>query len=187
VSLDLNIASTVNLLARSAASDIASVASPLAGSSNLADTASLLAATLDLKLVESLIDAIRTADITTAAELGNRSCAAASGPAPCIQPATCINPAPVVEPRINYHPEPYFEPRPVYYYCAAPFQGSCRAPVEVKVECVGPARVPDCELPFQPPWKVLPWQNPPPVILKVKVVGHRPDEAQKGRMIDLFI
>jgi hypothetical protein len=183
VSLDFNIASTVSLLAGSAASDIAAIARPLGGSagSNLADTASLLAATLDLKLVESLINAIRTADLTSAAELGNRSGVPTPAPTPC------VHPAPVFEPRIHYHPEPYFEPRPIFYYSAAPLHGPCPAPVEVKVECVGPARGPDCEFPFQPPWKVLPWQNPPPVILKVKVVGHRPDEAQKGRMIDLFI
>jgi hypothetical protein len=185
VSLDFNIASSVNLLAGSAASDLASIASPLAvpASPSLADVASLLAATLDLKLVESLINAIRTADLTTAAELGTRSGVPSSAPAPG---ADC-QPRPVVEPRIKYHPEPYFEPRPIFYYSTTPVQGSCRGPVEVNVECVGPGRVPDCELPFQPPWKVLPWQNPPPVILKVKVVGHRPDEAQKGLMVDLFI
>jgi hypothetical protein len=92
-----------------------------------------------------------------------------------------------VSPGINTRFSPYFEPRPIFYYGAAALLEPCRAPVEVKVECVEPPRVPECELPFQPPWKVLPWQNPPPVILKVKMVGHRPDEAQKGRLIDLLI
>jgi hypothetical protein len=182
MSLDFNIASTVSLLASSAESEVASITNVLAGSSgpNLASTASLLAATLDLKLVESLINAIRTADLIGAAELGNRTAAARPNPAQ----HTC--PARVVEPRINYHPQPYFEPRPIYY-TAVPHQGNCRVPAETNIRCDAPTRVADCELPFQPPWKVLPWQNPPPVILKIKVVGHRPDEAQKGRMIDLLI
>ncbi len=171
--------------------NIASIGSPLAvpAGGSLADTASLLAAALDLKLVDSLINAIRTADLTTAAELGACS---SSMPAPWPTPGPmeqpqCACPAPAIEPHINYHPEAYFQPRPILCYTAAPFHGSCRSPVEVKVECVGPPRVPECELPFQPPWKVLPWQNPPPIILKVKVVGHQPDESQKGCMIDLFI
>jgi len=101
----------------------------------------------------------------------------ATGTAICFPGDMCLD--------FHYHPESYFERRPVFYYTAAPMRGPCREPV-LKVECA-PLRVPACELPFQPPWKVLPWQNPPPIIQKFKVVGHRPDETQKGSMIDVLI
>ena len=40
---------------------------------------------------------------------------------------------------------------------------------------------------IQPPWSVLPWQNPPPIQRTVKIVVVRPDILSKGTMIDSFI
>jgi hypothetical protein len=150
---------------------------------NIRSTANLLAAALDLDLVKLLRDAIRTADLSGAAAAGGGGKLATTTP-PCEH---VIRP-PVIEPRVHYHLEPYFEPRPVLY-TAAPCCTGPRAVapvVEVAIDSTS-NNVPDCELPFQPPWKVLPWQNPPPVVLKMKPVVHRANESLKGKTLDLFI
>ena len=40
--------------------------------------------------------------------------------------------------------------------------------------------------PIQPPWKMLPWENPAPPAKVVKLVVRRPDNLTKGSMYRLF-
>lgn len=149
----------------------------------------LLVASLDLKLVQLLRDAIRTADLSTAAHR-----ATDLGPAPSPEPRRHYHPEPVYEPRAHYHPTPRIEPRPVWYVAPSASAGRCWSACPAGAgwaDCsptAAPAK-PDCERPMEPPWKVLPWQNPPPPprVQKVKVRVYRPDTAQKGAAIDLFV
>jgi hypothetical protein len=39
----------------------------------------------------------------------------------------------------------------------------------------------------QPPWKILPWQEPQPAPDVIKVVVHPSDTVTKGNLIDIFI
>jgi hypothetical protein len=152
----------------------------------------LLVASLDLKLVQLLRDAIRTADLTGAALRR----ATDLGPTPSPEPRPHLHPEPVYEPRIHYHPTPRIEPRLVWRSAAGASPGPCGCPGSAPdwANCppTAPPAKPDCERPMEPPWKVLPWQNPPPPppaarVRKIKVFVSRPDSAQKGAAIDLFV
>ena len=134
----------------------------------------LLTATLDLQLVK-LLRAATADDAAMAADTRR-----AVQPAPEILPRKRIQPQPIIEPRQRIEPTPRFEPRPV----------AERAPAEV---CSLPPTPDRChavsysKTPIEPPWKVLPWENPSQPAPKVKVVIHRPDIGTKGSLIDFFI
>jgi len=136
----------------------------------------LVVAALDLKLVKLLRDAIRTTDLAGAKQNG------AIGPAPEILPRRHIHPEPVYEARPHVHPTPKYEARPVIHPPPR---------VEVAPPIVIPP-TPQCEShchksPFVPPWKVMPWQNPPQPALKVKVLKLKPDIVRKGLLLDCFL
>ena len=144
----------------------------------------LLVASLDLKLVRLLREAMRAAD-----DRGGVDRNSLIGPAAMVEPRPQIRPEPVVEPRLHHHPEPVFEPRPVH----RPAEPSATPPT---CGCPASAELPRAEVklsgsPIQPPWKVLPWQNPPAErprpVQKVKLVIGRPDICNKGGVIDFFI
>jgi hypothetical protein len=41
--------------------------------------------------------------------------------------------------------------------------------------------------PIEPPWKVLPWENPPAPPPKIKYLIHQPDTARsKGVFVNVF-
>jgi hypothetical protein len=139
---------------------------------------------LDLQLVRLVRGAIRAADIGS----GRGQPVSGLGPAPTPPPALHVHPEPVYEPRQHIHPEPRVEPRPVIHpaprvepcppilACPAPSE-----PIEIKAApCPHPS-------PFQPPWRVLPWQNPVPPRPVLKVVMRRPDIVRRGQLLDVFI
>ena len=143
----------------------------------------LIVATLDLQLVRM----VRAAMAGGGAPGGPGSTAS---PAPVIEPRRRIEPEPRIEPRRRIEPEPRFEPRPklrpddVHAACRASC-GAAGIPTE-------PAeKVSRSSSPIEPPWKVLPWENPPEpaprVVRKVKVFLTPPDMHSKGSVIDLFI
>lgn len=155
---------------------------------SLESNISLLVATLDLAVVKSIRDAIRTADLSS----GKQFPVTAIGPAPnplngcggagdCYEHRRHIMPEPVYEPRRHYTPAPEFLPRPVIH------------PVpRVEPGCVPCPPVPHgCEpmkkCPIEPPWASVPWKNPTPAPDKIKVVVKVHDKDRRGQIIDLFI
>ena len=139
--------------------------------------ANLIIATLDLQLVKLLRGAIRTADLS-----GSRA------------DGRSLSPADTYSPRRVIHPEPRYEARPVIH----PTPRYAMVPVE-RMQRTNPDLIPPMAAtcapepshltpsPIQPPWKTLPWENPPPAARVVKVFIHRPDIASKGSIIDCFI
>ena len=106
-------------------------------------------------------------------------------PGPTIEPRRHFHPEPVFEPRPHIRPEPLFEPRPVHRPEGV-YPIECPVTVEVtRTDAKSSAS------PIQPPWKVLPWQEPPAELPRpihvVKVVTGSPDMCSKGSVIDLFI
>jgi hypothetical protein len=132
----------------------------------------LIVAALDLKLVRLLRDAIRSADAA-----GRKF-----GPSAAIEPRLRIHPEPRFEPRRVIHPTPRYEPRPVIHP---------RPRVEEQPPINPPCEPVRClpKLPalFQPPWRIMPWENPIPPAPKVKLNICRVDVVSKGSLIDIFI
>ena len=156
----------------------------------MAGIADLIIASGQLAAVDSVIKAIRKAD----KEAGANSTS---------QPPT--NRAAVTE---YYRPADYYEPQrvitPAAAYSARPVihtgSSSHSVPVEkqpavyeVNVIVVQPTLVAN-EQPLQPPWAVLPWENPVQTAQKVKVVYRPPDinhraggTEYRATALDLFI
>jgi hypothetical protein len=151
------------------------------------DLASLVVATFELKEVQLVRDAIRTADISS----GKGQPVSKIGPAPNnFDRRFHFHPEPKIEPRRHIHPEPVIEPR---RHIRPPdrFEPSGPRRVEPPDVVVIPVPVPCPKRghTIQPPWKVLPWQQEPAprVAPKIKVVVKPPDIALKGTLIDCFI
>ncbi len=144
----------------------------------------LLVAAFDLKLVKSLRSAIRTADLSS----GKGMPAAAIGPAPSTSASQ--QPAAVYEPRRHIHPEPKIEPRrhivPSSIYAIDHGWRACDPPTIVFVP-VCPEGVRPTKLTLDPPWKNVPWNNPPEPPPITKVIVRINDKHRRGQMIDLFI
>jgi hypothetical protein len=101
---------------------------------------------------------------------------------PEFRPRQIIHPEPRYEQRPVIHPEPRYEARPVIH----PTPRVVEPPPAVCSPC--PEHKPRITpSPFVPPWKVLPWENPPQPLLKVKVIKLKPDIVRKGSLIDCFI
>jgi len=138
--------------------------------------ASLIVASSELKLVELLRDAIRTADLSSAKVPGEST--VESCPCQCDR----FESQAVFEPRLHFRSTPVYEPPQVIHPAPrlAP-EPPCRAP----------APCPEHHKPIpnyiQPPWAILPWQTPPQPAAQIKVVVHRPDIVNKGSLIDFFI
>ena len=140
--------------------------------------ASLLTASLDLQLVQLLRAAMAP---------GGTGAVSPLGPRPTdIQRRFNIQPETEYLQRRHVQPEPRIEPRQVIRP-ADRFEPSQRdltiAPGTS--ECYTPAK----QFVIEPPWKVLPWEEPlrcesrPPV----KIVIKPPDIVHKGSLIDFFI
>jgi hypothetical protein len=135
----------------------------------------LLVAAFDLKLVQLLRAAMAGGAGAKRGPLGN-----VIEPQAEILPRKRIEPTPRFEPRPVVHPTPRFLPRPVIE----------PRPVELPA-----AVLPPCEgekprvakLVLVPPWKVLPWENPPQTEIAVKVIKRRPDIVRKGSLIDCYM
>ena len=146
---------------------------------------SLLVATLDLKMVKGIRDAIRTADIAS----GKCFPVTAIGPAPncclgrgddCFEHRRHIEPQPVYEPRRHIHPTPRYEPRPVIH-------PTPRIAAECKPMPVCPEVAPEHKLLPEPPWKCFPWKNPTPAPEFIKKIVQVNDKKHRGQILDLFI
>lgn len=137
----------------------------------------LLVATLQLQLTQSIIAAIRTADLTTAAHRGSPGCPVDTF---CCGGRGTITPEPRYLPRRVLHPTPRYLPRPVLHP---------RARIEPRpVPPPAPsAKTPTITAGPQPPWKTVPWKEPLPAADVIKVVVRQPDTVTKGTLIDLFL
>lgn len=153
--------------------------------SSLQVQADLVAAVLDLELVRLLRQAIRVADLS-----GHKACDIL-GPGDChdecdrYEPCHHVCPEPKYEPRRHIHPTPVIEPRKVLH--PAPRVVESEQELSCPAECDAECPRPGSESPIQPPWKVLPWQEPAKPAVKIKVVRYRPDIIHKGSLIDFFI
>ena len=148
----------------------------------LESTVSLLVASLDLKLVQLVRGAMAAADrqgnCCHPGHLGH-CCDRDDRRCDVFEPRRHIEPEPVYEPRRHIHPEPRIEPRPL-------LQPATRLANE-GWDCAEYAAPKASKSPIEPPWKVLPWENPPPPPPKVKYILHRPDIARsKGTFVNVF-
>jgi hypothetical protein len=140
----------------------------------------LLVAASGLKMVEDVISAIRTADAESRPRGGPL------GPVRTVECRDRLDPDPRFEPHGVVHSSPRYAARPVIH--PAPrieaqelaLDRRCR-PCEVVIE-----KSPT-ELPFEPPWKTVPWKNPPPPARKIKLTPPHPDICHKGRLLDFFL
>jgi hypothetical protein len=128
--------------------------------------------------VDALVRAMRAVD-ARAARFG-RECVCEEPAATTLSPT---EPAARFEPRQVIHPTPRYEPRPVIHPTPR-FE-----PCKTRRCCPGPIVVikPPAELPLQPPWKTVPWKEPPPPVQKVKLACYHPDNNRKGMLLDSFI
>jgi hypothetical protein len=143
----------------------------------LEGAANAIVAMSDLIVVRLLRDAIRTADLSSAAHGGAAVPLRRDGPIGAhanVQPAPHlkVHPSPRFEPRPVIHPTPRFEPRVV---------------VPAPTYTCDPVPCHRRNNPIEPVWRKPVWEihTPPPA--KVKVNLHRTDVAHKGSLIDLFI
>ena len=148
----------------------------MSGVSIGAANVSLIVAALDLNLVRLVRGAM--------ADNPNGSPVSGLGPAPNndrFEPRRRVEPEPRFEPRPVVHPAPRFLPRPVIHPAPRVEPRPCEPPHEPEM----PVRT---RSPIEPPWKVLPWDQPPePPEPRVKLAIYRPDVVSKGSLIDFFI
>ena len=145
---------------------------------SIASTASLLVAELNLKMVQSILSAIRTADVESAAEK--------KAPLP-VQPAARSVGTPVCRERpIERCQKPALAK---IIYSSRPSPSTAQPPaVTVIVEpIVVKKKTDDLCSPLAPPWKSLPWNAPPAPRVQIKIIRYQPDIRHTGTMIDYFI
>lgn len=141
--------------------------------SDLQSSALLLVAAAELNLVKGVIDAIRTADLSSA-----KGCGPGSGcterPTDRFEPRTVLHPTPEYLPRPVIHPTPTYLPRPVLH-------------PEPRVEPEPAIQGSPAHKPFviQPPWKTLPFPHAHAAAVKVKSFIQSSD-THKGLLIDFF-
>jgi hypothetical protein len=155
----------------------------------VAGIADLIIATSQFAAVDSVIKAIRAADKEAAAESTSQPTTNRDATSEYHRPADSYDPQQVTQLAPTYMLRPT-------YYVSAPHS----VPTEkhqpicvVNVIVVQPIPVAN-EQPLQPPWKVLPWENPVQTAPKVKVVYRPPDINHRaggleyrGADLDLFI
>jgi hypothetical protein len=150
----------------------------MSGVSDLGVNASLLVAASDLNLVQSLLGAIRTADLTSAAER--------SGHPSTIPGQTLVRTViRTVTVRNADQPAAAFEPTPEH-------QWHPRIKELQPYTCDRPVPAPDAKPSIEAPWKVLPW---PKAVAACSYRRHRTikaqaivaDESNVGRTLDLFV
>ena len=138
----------------------------------------LMVAALDLKLVQLLRGAMAAANAGAAKSTG------LPGPAPTVAaPRPVIHPQPRIEPRQVIHPTPRIEPREVI----RPTPRVVEPPPILCCPRCPPDKPHQPGSPVVPPWKVLPWENPPQPLPKVKLIKLKPDIVTRGSLIDCFI
>jgi hypothetical protein len=143
---------------------------------NPVSSANLIAATLNLQLVNSVLRAIRVADRAAIREdvvltepCRDRFCCGVWWRHPCYLPRRVIHPTPRYLPRPVLHPTPRVE------------EPCCPPP------CCPSAKVPHLTPGPQPPWKTMPWQEPVRPASVIKMIVRAPDTQSKGTLVDLFL
>ncbi|HEY1921329.1 MAG TPA: hypothetical protein VGG44_01080 [Tepidisphaeraceae bacterium] len=133
----------------------------------------LIAAALQLKLVESVLRAIQAPNpLAPGGSLGksehccDQFCPGTLRPEPRYLPRHVIVPTPRYLPRHVIQPTPRIEV-------------DCLPRTESKAPNITPGPV--------PPWKVLPWQEPAQPANVIKIIIRQPDMVGKGNLIDLFM
>jgi hypothetical protein len=135
----------------------------------------LLVAALDLKLVRLIRGAIHKAD----AESGR---AMSRGPAATYEPRRVVHPETRYEARRVIRPEPRFEARPVERSGK-----TCPDVIPVVATPCAPEPHRAARSPIEPPWKTLPWKNPPERGRVLKVFKYPPDKRGSGSILDCFL
>jgi hypothetical protein len=142
---------------------------------DLGAQAGLLAAAANLKVVTSLVTAMRRADKAIAAER-----------------LKALRGEPIFEPRPHIHPTPEFEPRPVIHPTTR-FEPRLTIHPQTRVDdrpaCDDPGKANARHLAalLPPPWKMPVWKNPITPAPKIKVIQHRTEVVNKGSLVDLFL
>jgi len=139
----------------------------------------VLAAALDLKVVQLVRQAIRAADAQARPN-------GLPGPAPGAQPRPVIHPTPRFDPRPVIHPSPRFDPRPVLHPQSSIEQDRLACDRCLNGNEVVVYKSPT-EQPLQLPWKSAPWENRTPPAPKIKLARPHPDIIHKGTLLDFFI
>ena len=138
--------------------------------------AELVLALSDLKLVRLLRDAIAIADIQSGIDKSKP-----------IQTVVEHEPARRLTRCDDYCHQPH---RTEVVYRDRPITRTTRVveskPVEAPLPPSPSARC-DAGFKIQPPWKVLPWQEPVQLSPKIKIIQYRPDIRHKGTLLDYFI
>lgn len=144
---------------------------------SLASAASLLVAELDLKLVQSVLSAIRTADIESAADK--------KPPLPIVRNSLPPQGTHVAR-EGPIERAPHRIPAAIIYTSRRCRPAPVAMPVVVETVVVE-KKADDLCSPLQPPWKQLPWNLPPAPSAKIKIVRYQPDICNRGTMLDCFI
>ncbi len=150
---------------------------------SLEANSALIVAALDLSLVRLLRSAIRTADLTVASERSiNRVNNAYVTHRCCCNWTDCptTQPAPLIPAVDRYEPSNTI-------VVTEPERPQLLPAMPLPVEAVVVRERDPLESPLQPPWKVLPWENPPRPVQNIKVVHYQPDIVCKGSVLDCFI
>ena len=134
----------------------------------------LIVATLNLKMVRLIRDAIRTAD--AAAVLPGERVLSRELARRIDVPERRFLPRPVI------HPTPYFAPRPVIHLRPRVEEQPPVCPPREPLKCL-----PKKPAALQPPWAVVPWEKPIQPAPKVKINIRRTDVISKGSLLDFFI
>jgi hypothetical protein len=151
--------------------------------SSFASVAGLLVAELDLKMVESVLSAIRTADVESAQDK--------KPPLPTVQHQLAAASAASVHQNRNDH---YVEqakgclaPAAVYPRRRCdPAPARVAMPVVIETVVLEKSKDQLCS-PLAPPWESVPWNQPARLPAIIKVVRYEPDIRHKGTMVDCFI
>jgi len=156
---------------------------------DVAGIADLIIAAGQFAAVDSVIRAIRAADKEAGAEATSQPLTSSAVTTNFYRPADSYEPQRVVV------PAPGYTARPIYYVTAQhSVPTEKHQPVcEVNVIVVHPTPAAN-EEPLQPPWAVVPWENPLQSSPKVKLVYRPPDMNHRaggieyrGACLDLFI
>jgi hypothetical protein len=143
--------------------------------------ASVALAEMDLKLVQSVINAIRTADI--------ESGAARKAPLPVLPPSAQVTRSEECRDHCcDSEHRPHNDrhsTRPIYPIYTR-FAPAPAAPLPT--ETVVTVKVTDdYGTPLPPPWKTVPWKEPPHLRPQIKLIVFKPVKREKGSIVDCFI
>lgn len=149
---------------------------------SLGDIASLVIATMDLKAVQSVITAIRVADLSGAAAIGKAL-------HDRYEPGLVFHPDDRYERRRVITPEPEYED-PILLLTPAPQRLALQPvlPEETGTNaCACEYGSRPAKHTIQPPWSKVPWHDPMPARPVVKVVVKPPDVVNTGKLIDFYL